>query len=393
MSSIFSKARIAHFRNPKAVSRCPEAVGVVLPGKMMAQAGREIAGWPGFVETPLVALPGLARDCGVGAVHYKDESGRFGLGSFKALGGAYALQCALAEVCSLTLEQLRDGVCDVSNLCAVTATDGNHGRAVAWGAQRFGCDCRIFIHAEVSEGRAEAMRQFGAEVIRIEGDYDESLRQALAESELEGRILISDFSTDRTDITTRRVMAGYTVLAAEARRQLLTSPTHVFLPAGVGGLAAAVIADFWHASPDSRPRFIIVESEFSDCLFQSAQRGERTSVGIREETVMAGLSCGEVSAPAWEIVFSGADDFVAIPDTLVAPAMQMAAAGGKRNPPLTAGECSVAGWAVLRAAAEQPVLFAELGLDSNSRILLIGTEGATDPDTYRRLVESEVAAA
>ena len=381
---VYSRARVSHFPNPAALARCPAEVAAILPEAMTAEAAREIAQWTGFAETPTESLPDLARTCGVAAAHYKDESGRFGLGSFKALGGSYALLQALADKFSLPMSELRDGKRRdmTSAVCAVAATDGNHGRAVAWGAQRFGCRCRIFIHAGVSEGRADAMRRYGAEIVRIEGDYDESLRRAVEESEREGRILISDFSDDPMDLTTRRVMAGYAALSAEARRQMLESPTHVFLPAGVGGLAAAVIADFWNANPESRPRFVIVESEFADCLLQSARRGGRTRIGVREETLMAGLSCGEASAPAWEIVSRGADDFIAIPDDLVAPCMRMAANG---SPSLIAGECAVAGWAALLAAANQLELFGKLKLNSQSRVLLIGTEGATDPEAYRRL--------
>ena len=388
MFSAFSQAQLSHVPNPLAQGQRPPAAAAVLPQAMMAQAAQEIPGWPGFAETPTVSLPGLARRAGIAAVHYKDESGRFNLGSFKALGGAYALLGALADALGMPMAALRDGKRRdlTSRLCAVTATDGNHGRAVAWGAQRFGCGCRVFIHAGVSEGRADAMRQFGAEIIRIDGDYDESLRQALEASKQDGCMLISDFSEDPMDLTTRRVMAGYTVLAAEARRQMPHSPTHVFLPGGVGGLAAAVIADFWRADTQARPRFIIVESEFADCLLQSAARGERAQVVIKRETVMAGLSCGEVSAPAWQVVSCGADDFVSIPDDLVAPAMRQAAAGEDGNPPLIAGECAAAGWAALLAAAAQPDLFAKLGLDAQSRALLIGSEGATDPDTYQRLI-------
>ena len=391
-AAIFSGATIAHFRNPLALTGRPPEAEAVLPDSLLREAADEIAQWPGFAQTPLVALPGFARKCGVGAVYYKDESGRFGLGSFKALGGAYALLRALAEKLSAPPAEVRDGKhrARAGEVAAVAATDGNHGRAVAWGARRFGCQCRIFIHAGVSENRADAMREFGAEIIRIAGDYDESLLQARAEAEKENRILISDFSDDPADITTRRVMAGYAVMSAEARAQMDAPPTHVFLPAGVGGLAAAVIADFWRADPAARPRFVIVESDRADCLYASAVGGGRRTVEIRSETVMAGLSCGEVSAPAWEVVSRGADDFVSIPDELVAPAMRGARFGEEGDPSVTAGECAVAGWAVLLAAARQSAARNALALDSRSRVLLIGTEGATDPEIYRRMTGADL---
>ena len=233
-AAIFSGAKIAHFRNPLALTARPPEAEAVLPDSLLREAADEIAQWPGFAQTPLVALPGFARKCGVGAVYYKDESGRFGLGSFKALGGAYALLRALAEKLSAPPAEVRDGKhrARAGEVVAVAATDGNHGRAVAWGARRFGCQCRIFIHAGVSENRADAMREFGAEIVRIAGDYDESLLQARAEAEKENRILISDFSDDPADITTRRVMAGYAVMSAEARAQMDSPPTHVLSAGG-----------------------------------------------------------------------------------------------------------------------------------------------------------------
>ena len=385
--SVFAGAKVFRFRNPAAQGARPAEAERVLPDSLLEAAANEIAQWEGFAETPLHSLSGLAGECGVGAVYYKDESGRFGLGSFKALGGAYALLCALAERIGASVEEVREGRrrASAEKILAVAATDGNHGRAVAWGARRFGCGCRIFIHAEVSENRAEAMRKHGAEIVRVNGDYDESLRRARDEAERDGRILVSDFSSEGDDMTTRRVMAGYATLSAEARRQMDSPPTHVFVPVGVGGLAAAVMADFWRANAGARPRFVVVESERADCAFQSAVNGAPTATEIKSETVMAGLSCGEVSAPAWTIVSRGADDFVAIPDELVAPTMRRAFVGGNGNPSVVAGECSAAGWAVLLAAARQPELFRGLMLDSESRVLLIGTEGATDPDIYRRM--------
>ena len=375
-----------HWRNAAALPKPPPAARRVLPPAMLAAARAEILQWRGYAPTPLVALPALARLCGVGEVRYKDEGGRFGLGSFKALGGAYALLLGLADLLGLPPAAVRRGGARAraAKITAVAATDGNHGRAVAWGAQRFGCQCEIYIHAQVSENRAAAMREFGARVVRIDGDYDDSVREAAARAEHPQRLLISDFSQDIKDLTTRRVMAGYTVMAGEARAAWRASPTHVFLPAGVGGLAAAVMASFCRAR--RRPRFVVVESNLADCLWQSAKRGAPAVVDIKQETLMAGLSCGEPSAPAWEIIRHLADDFLSIDDALVAPAMRMAAAGEGGNPPITAGECAVAGWAALAAAAARPPLAAALGLGGKSRVLLIGSEGATDAQIYRRLI-------
>ena len=372
-TQLFSAATVAHFRNPGAQAR-PSIAGDILPAGMMDDAANEISQWPDYAPSPVVSLPGLARACGVAAVDCKDESGRFGLGSFKALGGPFALQRALAESSQPP---------DAQTVAA--ATDGNHGRALAWGAKRFGCRCVVYIHAEVSENRADAMRELGARIVRVNGDYDDSARRAESDAAKNGWLLVADTSPDPRNIAARRIMAGYAALFAEVRAQLSAPPSHVFVPAGVGGLAAALVADFARANLNPRPRIVVVESDRADCLLQSAKNGKPTAVKIQRETMMAGLSCGEPSAPAWEIVSQGADDFVAIPDELVAPCMREAAAGTGGDPSLTAGECGVAGWAALRAAANQPRLFRALGLSENSRVLLIATEGATDADIYRKL--------
>ena len=368
--AIFSGATIAHFRNPLALTARPPEAGAVLPDSLLREAADEIAQWPGFAQTPLVALPGFARKCGVGAVYYKDESGRFGLGSFKALGGAYALlRAAGGKTFGAAGGSAGRQTPRPRGRSCGRCRNGRQSRA----RRRLGrATVRLsvphFHSRRRQRNRANAMREFGAEIIRIAGDYDESLLQARAEAEKENRILISDFSDDPADITTRRVMAGYAVMSAEARAQMDAPPTHVLLPAGVGGLAAAVIADFWRADPAARPRFVIVESDRADCLYASAVGGGRKTVEIRSETVMAGLSCGEVSAPAWEVVSRGADDFVSIPDELAAPAMRGARFGESGDPSITAGECAVAGWAVLLAAERQSAARNALALDSRSRV-------------------------
>ena len=386
--TIFAAATVSHVRNAAAKTRRPQRVLDILPDSMIAAAAAEITQWDGFAATPLVPLPSLAAACGIAAASYKDESGRFNLGSFKALGGAYALLCALAEKLSTIPATVRNGEqrARCRGITAVAATDGNHGRSVAWGAKKFGCRCVIFIHANVSENRAAAMRGLGAEIIRIDGDYDASALRARQYAEAENGVLISDFSQDADDITTRRVMAGYTLISSEARAQSEKPFTHIFIPAGVGGLAAGLIADFWRANPQTRPRVVVVESDYAACLFHSIKNGKPTTINIRRETVMAGLSCGEVSAPAWEVFSQGGDDFVTIDDTLIAPAMRLAA-NGDDGRKITAGECAAAGWAVLCAAAQQPELFQALGLNNDSHVLLIGSEGATDPQIYRDMIQ------
>jgi len=191
----------------------------------------------------------------------------------------------------------------------------------------------------------------------------------------------------------RQVMAGYTVMTSEILGQIADRPplTHVFVQGGVGGLAAAVCSHFWQAFGADRPRFVIVEPDRADCLFQSAVNDRPTTVKIHEDTIMAGLSCGEVSSLGWEILGTGCDDFMTISDDLVAPVMRQLA-DGSRDQPIVAGESAVAGLAGLIAARRSRKLSEALGLDEHSRILIIGTEGATDPEIYRSIVGRSASA-
>ena len=225
------------------------AQDAILSDAALTEARKAISGWAGYAPTPLHRLPSLAAEAGVASVHYKDEAGRFGLGSFKALGGAYAVARVLVrraaeQGVTLTLDDLAAGrAADFARTVTVTcATDGNHGRSVAWGAQRFGARAVIFIHSTVSEGRRAAIARFGAEVRRTPGNYDDSVRIADETAQAEGWTVVSDTSyPGYTDIP-RDVMQGYEVMAAEALDALDAPPTHLFLQTGVGGMAAACAA-------------------------------------------------------------------------------------------------------------------------------------------------------
>jgi diaminopropionate ammonia-lyase len=369
----------------------------VLAAKICDEAVTTIKAWDGYAPTPLDALSGLAGDLGLGGIYYKDEGCRFGLGSFKALGGSYAVLRLLAEEIgrrtgqSVSNADIMRGrlAAEAAEITVVTATDGNHGRSVAWGAARFGCRCRIYMHAGVSEGRARAVKDLGAMVVRVDGNYDASLEAVARDAESNGWFIVSDTSWEGYRDVPRHVMAGYTVMMDEIAAQLPGGivPSHVFVQGGVGGLAAAVCADLWRRYGDKRPRFVIVEPDRAACLFESARAGGPRTVDITQETVMAGLSCGEVSVLAWDILEAGADDFMVIPDDLVAPAMRIMA-GDPGCGPVVAGESAVAGLAALIAAARRPDMADALGLDASSQVLLFGTEGATDPAIYRALIGS-----
>jgi len=333
-------------------------------------------------------------------VLYKDEGPRFGLGSFKALGGSYAalrvLQRQIAAKLGqeVSLEAIRTGkVADLAaQITLVSATDGNHGRSLAWGCQRFGAPCRIYIHAEVSDGRAEAMRDLGAEVIRIEGDYDASVVLAKKEAEENGWFVVSDTSWEGYSEPPRDVMAGYGVMTSEICESLDQPPTHVFLQGGVGGLAAGVVAGLRQHWGKQGPRVVIVEPELAACLFESGRSGVATTFAVQTETLMAGLSCGEPSGMAWEILAEEAADFLTIPDKLVAPCVRLLARPFAGDTAIEAGESAIAGLAALIAARQDAALSAKLGLDAQSRVLLIGSEGVTDSAIFAQIMEGRDAA-
>ncbi|MDB4073573.1 diaminopropionate ammonia-lyase [Ascidiaceihabitans sp.] len=277
----------------------------------------------------------------------------------------------------------------MAGITLVSATDGNHGKSLSWGAQRFGAPCRIYIHHDVSENRAQAMRDFGAVVIRVDGDYDTSVVEARDDADTNGWCVVSDTSWDGYTQPPIDVMAGYGVMTREIFEQMDAAPTHVFIQCGCGGLAAGVTASFRQLWGDAAPRVVIVEPELAPCLFESAKAGEKTDVEVHEETLMAGLSVGEPSGIAWQILSEEAKDYVTIPENLIAPTMRLLARPIRNDPKIVAGESAIAGLAALIAGAQQPALRDALGLTQGSRVLLIGSEGATDPAIYETLVNGK----
>jgi len=349
----------------------PGALRPILSLAAEEVARREISAWPGYAPTPLRDLQSIARELGLAAVAFKEEQHRFGLRSFKALGGAYAVKKLAAA----------PGGPPAAVCCA---TDGNHGRSVAWGAREAGLRCVIYIHEGVSEGRAQAIRGFGAEVRRVGGNYDDSVRIAAADAAREGWTVVSDTSWEGYQDIPRDVMQGYGVMVGEAIAQGgggARPPTHVFVQGGVGGIAAATVAHLWERFGAARPRVVVVEPDTADCLTRSAEQGRVVHLSGDLDTIMAGLSCGEPSPLAWAVLDPGADAFMAIGDAAIAPAMRALAALG-----VVGGESGVAGLAGLRIAATDRAMRAALGLDASSRVLLFGTEGATDPALYEELV-------
>ena len=371
-----------------------DACREILSQSALEVARAEIQNWPGYAVTPLHALKALACQMNVASVHYKDEGGRFGLGSFKALGGAYAVARLLCQAVGerlghrVTTADLLTVPCrELTKTITVTcATDGNHGRSVAWGAQLLGCQCVIYIHANVSEGRRQAIEHYGAKVIRTSGNYDDAVRQADRDAKSIGRYVISDTSYEGYMEVPRDVMQGYQLMVEEAAQQMDKMPTHVFIQGGVGGLAAAVCGYFWERFGKARPRVIVVEPERADCLMQSARNGKITAVLGDLDTLMAGLACGEVSLLAWKILETGADAFVVVSDQAAIDTMRLLASPSRGDIPIVAGESAVAGLAAAIGVAKNASQRTALKHDDRSRLLFFGTERDTDPVLYAQLV-------
>ncbi len=386
----YLQASVRHVSNASVQhGNYPQALSTLINPAKAEQAQRQIKSWPGYAPTPMHQLANLAEATGVGTILYKDESHRLGLQSFKALGGPYAVEQLLLQEISkhlqttVSYESLVNG--DHHSICRditlITATDGNHGCAVAWGARRYGCRCVIYIHTDVSTGRQRALESHGAEVIRVTGNYDDSVRLAARAAADNGWFVVSDTAyPGYTDIPVD-IMHGYTLMGAEILDQLESAPTHVFIQGGCGGFAAAVIGYLWVRYKQQRPRFVIVEPQQADCIYQSIQAGTPVTVAGKHDTMMAGLACGEVSLVAWPVIKAGAGDCLAITDEVIKPTVQMLHARG-----IEAGESAVAGLAGALMAAGRPDLRNTLGLSGDSVVLVFGTEGASDPAIYQAMI-------
>ena len=367
----------------------------VLNDEAFAVAQSTISAWPGYAQTPLVSLNTLAAKAKVAEIFYKDEGPRFGLGSFKALGGAYAvsqlLRREIARIKSIdmpAISELLDGSHSdvISEVTVCCATDGNHGRSVAWGAQTFGCKCVILIHSTVSEGRKQAIEAYGATVIRTKGNYDDSVREAQEAATREGWFVVSDTSYPGYTEIPKDVMQGYELMAAEACEQMQSKPTHIFLQTGVGGMAAAVAAYTKRRYGDERPVIVLADPDQSACWLESIRLGTPSPVHGDLNTLMAGLACGEVSVIAWDILRQTADAVMSVMDDDAVAMMRVLANPLENDQAIVAGESAVAGLAALMAAADHAEARSALGLDAHSQILIFGTESDTDPDLYVNLI-------
>lgn len=347
--------------------------------------------------TPLYNLPSLASELGVAQVLVKDESVRSQLGSFKALGAPIALVRLIMRAFAERQFRAADlfagkHAAALANFTVISATDGNHGRALAAAAQSIGCRCVIVLHANVSVERETAIAAYGAQIVRITGNYDESVEEAASLAERNSWLVVSDTSYEGYQDIPRDVMQGYGTIPAEIIEDLQAQSTpwppftHVFLQGGVGGLAAGIASHLWEHFAEQRPTFIVVEPAQADCLYQSAKSGKAAKATGSVDSVMAGLACGETSPLAWQFLQPCVDFFMTIEDDEAVASMKRLAQGSQQDIPLVAGESAVAGLSALTRLMHAPSLAADVGLDGQSRVLLISTEGATAPGVYEELV-------
>lgn len=341
--------------------------------------------------TPLWHLPDLAEELGVAGIFVKDESKRSALGSFKALGAPAALvRLVLRAHAAWDPVAVLRGMhaAELQSLVVISATDGNHGRALAAAAQSIGVRCVIVLHRHVSVEREAAIAALGAEIVRIEGNYDASVAHAAALAQENGWQVVSDTSYAGYEDIPRDVMQGYAILADEvmAQQEGTAMFSHVILQGGVGGLAAGVASYLWEQYGEQRPTLIVVEPRQADCLLQSAINGHASNATGSVDSVMAGLACGETSPLAWRFLAPSVDAFLTIEDGDAVEAMRLLARGSAHDSPIVSGESGAAGIAALRVLTLSDDLWRKVRLDVRSKVLLISTEGATAPSVYRDLV-------
>lgn len=389
--------------NPRARDiATSSAVASVFPAGVFEQARAFHRQIPGYRPSPLRNLSGLASMLSVGGIWVKDESVRLNLNSFKVLGGSFAIYQFIRSKLGLNGEDLSyDELVSeatrakVGDITFATATDGNHGRGVAWGASKLNCKAVIYVHKDTSMARIRAIEAYGAEVRVVDGNYDDAVHQATVDADANGWQVISDTSWEGyTDIPSW-VMQGYTTMLTEAQEQLagtgIVKPTHVFVQAGVGALAAATTGFYSSRFGADRPTTIVVEPSEANCLIHSARIGDGKPHDVTGElqTIMAGLACGEPSPIAWDVLWDTVDAFVSCPDYVAAKGMRVYGVPLHGDPFIVSGESGAVTLGALMFTADYAEfhdLKEYIGLGPDSQVLLINSEGNTDPEYFRRVV-------
>ena len=342
-----------------------------LSEKDIDDAYLSISNWKGYFPTPLIELNKLSKELGLNKIFYKDESKRFDLKSFKALGGAYAV------------EKVSKGN---ENITVATATAGNHGRSVAWGAKRLGLKCKIFISEFVSDARGQAMSDLGADVVKVKGNYERSLIECIQQSTDNNWQIVQDVAWEGYIMVPKFTMAGYTVMMREIVDQITNDQiTHIILQAGVGGMAGAMVAGIARYL-NYIPTTISVEPDSAACVLESIRSGKIEKIEIKRESLMGGMSCGEVSLVPWEILKDSVKYCISLPDDDIAKTMKLLGNASFSKQEIIAGENSAPGVISLITSCEDEKIKEKLKLNKDSNILLIGCEGDTDQEMYQKLI-------
>lgn len=355
--------------------------------------------FPNYNPTNLIKLDQLAQNLGLKTIYVKDESSRFGLNAFKGLGGSYCIGKYISEKCKIPAEELtfeklqsKEVKEQTKDLTFVTATDGNHGRGIAWTAHELGIKAVVYMPNGSAEERLHNIQKLGAEASITDLNYDDTVRFAASCEKEKGWVLVQDTAWEGYETIPTWIMQGYTTMALEAVKQMNgEKPTHIFLQAGVGAMSGALTAFFADYYKEEKPKIIIVEPNKADCIYKTAKAddGNLHIVSGDMNTIMAGLACGEPCTVGWEMLRRYADHFVSVPDYVAAKGMRILGNPLTGDEKVISGESGAAttGFvAELMMNESLDDLRKEIGLDENSKVLCFSTEGDTDKENYRKIV-------
>ena len=369
--NLYLNQKFTKFINNKNFEFDRSKILKILNSDLLEDAYKTISKWQKYQPTPLESLNKLSKELELKNIFYKDESKRFGLKSFKALGGAFAV------------EKITKGRKDIT---VSTATAGNHGRSVAWGAKRLGLSCKIFISEFVSDARGKAMSKLGADVVKVKGNYEKSLMECIKQSTENNWQIVQDVAWKDYMVVPKYTMAGYTVMMKEITDQIQEEKiTHIILQAGVGGMAAAMVAGIARYL-NYVPTIIVVEPDSAACVMESIKTGKIEKIDIKRESLMGGMSCGEVSLVPWEILKNSVKHCISLPDDDIAKTMKLLGNSSFSDDKIIAGENSAPGVISLITSCEDQAIKEKLDLNEKSNVLVFGCEGDTDQEMYQKLI-------
>ena len=346
-----------------------------------------------YTPTPLCKLDGFANYMGINEFYVKDESQRHPLQAFKLLGGSYSVAKIICNRLGVKIEDVDfdylksdDVKAKLGNLTFAAASDGNHGRSIAFAANRFNQNCVIYMPKGTAFDRIKNIEDLGATVVVADGNYDFCGREVSRLSEEKGWIIVPDTASEGDPEIARSVMQGYLTMATEIINALKRAPTHVFLQAGVGSMAGAMLAAIMQAYKADKPKFFIMEPHQANCFYQSGLIGKAVDVDGDLDSMMAGLACGVPSPDGWEIIRDFAEGFLSCDDLITANGMRILANPIGDDVKVVAGESGAVGAGLVEYISKDVDLSTQIGLDKNSRVLMISTEGMTDSENYRNVV-------